>query len=191
MNKAGVQFSRKYVQELSNEYSTYSALELTELMMQEVKSHVGDATQSDDITLLAIKWKKNSMTLKASMTDISRLEPFIASVAKQSGIDEKEAKRLRLAVEEAVANSINHGQATTITLQAKQEDNRLLLTIDDDGQPFDPTNDSPTDLSIPADQRPPGGLGIMLLHEMTEGLSYKRIDGHNILTITKEKSKEI
>ena len=191
MNKAGVQFSRKYVQELSNEYSTYSALELTELMMQEVKSHVGDATQSDDITLLAIKWKKNSMTLKASMTDISRLEPFIASVAKQSGIDDKEAKRLRLAVEEAVANSINHGQATTITLQAKQEDNRLLLTIDDDGQPFDPTNDSPTDLSIPADQRPPGGLGIMLLHEMTEGLSYKRIDGHNILTITKEKSKEI
>lgn len=121
------------------------------------------------------------------MDDIACIVSFIDYVGKQAGIDERETKRLRLAVEEAVANIINHGQATTIKLQAKTADDQLVLTIDDDGQPFDPTADSSTDFSVPADERPPGGLGIMFLHQMTDGLEYQRIDGHNILKIKKVK----
>jgi anti-sigma regulatory factor (Ser/Thr protein kinase) len=64
----------------------------------------------------------------------------------------------------------------------------LLLTIDDDGIPFDPTQTSVTDLSVPADQRPPGGMGIILLHQMTDGLAYQRVNGHNILTIKKKRT---
>jgi serine/threonine-protein kinase RsbW len=94
-------------------------------------------------------------------------------------------KRLRLAVEEAVANIINHGRATTVTLQTTVADGMLTFIIDDDGQPFDPTNDSTTDMSIPPDERPPGGLGILLIHQMTDEMSYQRIDGHNILTLKK------
>ena len=82
--------------------------------------------------------------------------------------------------------SINYGGATSITLQAKVEDGQLVLTIDDDGQPFDPTEGSSTDLSVPADQRPPGGMGIIMLHKMTDGLEYQRVDGHNILTLHKK-----
>ena len=119
------------------------------------------------------------------MDDIACIAPFIAYAAKQAGMDERETKRLRLAVEEAVANIINHGLATTIKLQVKTADDQLVLTIDDDGQPFDPTADSTTDFSVPADERPPGGLGIMFLHKMTDGLEYQRIDGHNILKIVK------
>ena len=148
------------------------------------------------------------LSMSASMDDIGALEPFIAHVSQQTGLEDRESKRLRLAVEEAVANVINHGQATTITLQASVEDSsaflppfgskrpeverplgssesQLVLTIDDDGLPFDPTADSPTDFSVPADQRPPGGLGIKFLHEMTDGLTYQRVEDHNILTIIK------
>ena len=119
------------------------------------------------------------------MDDIGRLEPFVKEVARQAGISDKETKRLRLAVEESVANVINYGGATAITLQAKVEDGQLVLTIDDDGQPFDATQESTTDLSIPPDQRLPGGMGIMLLHKMTDGLEYCRKDGHNILVLRK------
>lgn len=125
------------------------------------------------------------MTMSASMDDITRLAPFIADVTMRAGLESGEAKRLRLAAEEAIANIINYGKATAITLQAVVEDNQLVLTIDDDGLPFDPTQDSATDLSVPADQRPPGGLGIILLHKMTDGLDYQRIDGHNILKMKK------
>ena len=188
-NTVGEQLGRKLVQQLAIEHASDSARQLVELMETEVHRHADDAEQSDDITLLAIKWQnQGDLLLRASMDDIGRLEPFIADVAQRGGLDGREAKRLRLAVEEAVANIINHGQATSIKFQATMEDNQLVLTIDDDGQPFDPTASATTDFSIPADERPPGGLGIMFLHKMTDSLDYQRIDGHNILTIRKSRS---
>ena len=184
---------RKRVQQLASEQSTDTARQLVELMEAEVHRHAGDTEQNDDITMLAIKWQPTShlspltshLSMRASMDEISCIEPFIAHVAKETGLEGREVKRLRLAVEEAVANIINHGQATTINLQATMDDHQLVLIIDDDGQPFDPTADSSTDFSVPADQRPPGGLGIMFLHQMTDGLEYQRLDGHNILKIVK------
>ena len=184
-NAADEQFGRKHVLQLANDHRSLAAKPLIELMMSEVSNHTGDALQSDDITMLAVRWLGNGLTLKPSMDDIGRLAPFITSAANRAGIEGKEAKRLRLAAEETVANIINYGQATAIKLQATVADNQLELTIDDDGLPFDPTQDSPTDLSVPPDQRPPGGLGIMLLHQMTDGLDYQRIDGHNVLKIKK------
>ena len=193
MNANYEQFGRGRVLQLANEHCTVTSQQLVVFMVEEVKRHAGDAVQSDDITLMAIRWKVKGQRSKvdpqlfmsSSMDDIGRLEPFIAHVAEQAGISEREAKRLRLAVEEAVANIINHGQAATIKLQATTDDSQLMLTIDDDGQPFDPTADSATDFSVPADERPPGGLGIMFLHKMTDGLDYQRLDGHNILKIVK------
>ena len=196
-NQSGEQLGRRHVIRLAGEHAGATAQELIQFMEQEVHHHAADTEQSDDITLLAIKWTNNStgfarlypqvqeLSMRASMDDIGCLQPFIERVAEQAGIDNKESKRLRLAVEEAVANTINYGQATTITLRASKDDNLLTLTIDDDGQPFDPTQDSATDLSVPPDQRPSGGMGIILLHTMTDGLAYQRTDGHNILTISK------
>ena len=191
-NRSGQQLGRRYVTQLAGEHTDGTAQQLVELMENEVHRHAGGASQSDDITLLAIKWTgaqppTNHLSLRASMDDIGRLQPFIEQVAAQAGFDSKEMKRLRLAVEEAVANVINYGQATTITLQAEIADGTLQMTIDDDGQPFDSTQGSTTDLSVPPDQRPSGGMGIILLHTMTDALSYQRTDGHNILTIRKVK----
>ena len=193
-NSTGELLGRKRVQQIVSEHAIDTARQLVGVLEAEERYHAGDAEQNDDITMLAIRWQPNPqlltfspshLTMSASMDEIDRLAPFISHVAEQAAMEGREAKRLRLAVEEAVANIINHGQATTITLQATMDDNQLVLTIDDDGQPFDPTGDSATDFSVPADERPPGGLGIMFLHEMTDGLEYQRIDGHNVLRIIK------
>ena len=193
-NSTGELLGRKRVQQIVSEHAIDTARQLVGVLEAEERYHAGDAEQNDDITMLAIRWQPNPhvltfspshLTMSASMDEIDRLAPFISHVAEQAAMEGREAKRLRLAVEEAVANIINHGQATTITLQATIDDNQLVLTIDDDGQPFNPTGESATDFSVPADERPPGGLGIMFLHEMTDGLEYQRIDGHNVLRIIK------
>ena len=193
-NSTGELLGRKRVQQIVSEHAIDTARQLVGVLEAEERYHAGDAEQNDDITMLAIRWQPNPqlltfspshLTMSASMDEIDRLAPFISHVAEQVAMEGREAKRLRLAVEEAVANIINHGQATTITLQATMDDNQLVLTIDDDGQPFNPTGESATDFSVPADERPPGGLGIMFLHEMTDGLEYQRIDGHNVLRIIK------
>ena len=194
-NNAGELLGRKRVQQVASEHATGTARQLVELMEADVHRHADDAEQNDDITMLAIKWQPAShlssltphLSMTASMDEMSRIEPFVARVARQAGIEGREVKRLRLAVEEAVANIINHGQATTIELQATADDQQLVLTIDDDGQPFDPTAESPTDFTMSADERPPGGLGIMFLHQMTDGLEYQRLNGHNVLRIIKVK----
>ena len=128
-----------------------------------------------------------TLSLRARVDEIDHLRPYIEKVGQQAGINEVESKRLRLAVEEAVANTINYGEATTIHLNATISDKEICLTIDDDGKPFDPTVAVTTDLSIPADQRPPGGMGIILLRKMTDRLEYQRTSGHNILTLFKKR----
>ncbi len=197
-NTAGEQLGREHVLELACKHNSDTAQQLIEAMDTEVHHHATGALQSDDITMLALRWQPtlhpspltlnpSPFTLNSTMDDIALLKPFIEKVAEEAGMEDKEAKRLRLAVEEAVANVINYSQATSVTLQASQDDDHVFLTIDDDGQPFDPTVESPTDLSIPADQRPPGGMGIILLHQMTDGLTYQRLNNHNILKIKKLK----
>ena len=208
-----VQLGRRHVQKLAADHANDTTRQLVELMESEVRTHAADTLQSDDITLLAIKWNGNendnengnvgeTLTMSASMAEIGRLQPYIERVSRQAGMDDKQSKRLRLAVEEAVANVINHSGATTITLSSllipEQSSptrslsplSSLIITIDDDGQPFDPTVDSATDFSVPADQRPPGGLGIMFLHQMADGLDYQRVDGHNRLTIKKNVNRK-
>ena len=176
---------RNRVLQLAQTHSNDTAQQLVELMEAEARRHASEAEQSDDITLLAFRWLGKTLILKPSMDDIGRLKPFILESAQSAGIDEKETNRLRLAVEEVVANVINYGEAKGIVLQANKEKDQLVLTIDDDGQPFDPTQESNTDLSVPPDHRPPGGLGLVFLHQMTDGLAYQHTNGHNVLTIIK------
>ncbi len=119
------------------------------------------------------------------MDEISRLRAFVAQATTSAGMDDSDARRLRLALEEAVVNVVGYGHATAIVVSAEVADGRLLLTIDDDGLPFDPTQGSQNDMTVSADERPPGGLGIILMQKMTDRLSYERVGGHNILRMEK------
>ena len=59
------------------------------------------------------------------------------------------------------------------------------MAIDDDGKPFDPTAVPPVDVNVPGDERRIGGLGILYIRRMSDHMAYRREDGKNILTITK------
>ena len=198
-NQARKMFGRAHVAELVESLTYHSPQQLVEEMVQEVYRHAEGTEQSDDITILAITWKPQQseapsspqpdaptvLTLSPSMDEIDRLKPFITETATQAGLASKEVKRLRAAVEEAVANVINYSGATALTLRAEQADGQFIVTIDDDGSPFDPTQVSATDLSIAPDQRPPGGMGLHMIQRMTDRQSYQRSEGHNILKLFK------
>ena len=188
-------FGRQHVRELVGSHTDCAPQQLAELVKSEVRRFVGDTEQSDDLTLLIFRWHSPStlnsslfthhLSLRADMDDIGLMDPFIAEVSRQAGHTAKEAKQIRLALEEALANIINYSRATCIDLDASVDDQHLTITITDDGIPFDATAESPTDLSLSPDQRPPGGLGIILLHRMTDALRYQRTDNRNVLTLIK------
>lgn len=100
----------------------------------------------------------------------------------------------RLAIEELVSNTIKYGYddpgSHDIHIDARIENNAMVLAISDDGHPFDPLEAPEPDTSLPAEERPIGGLGIFLVRNMTDSFQYERRDGRNIVTISKRLNAE-
>ena len=94
-----------------------------------------------------------------------------------------------LAIEELVINCIDYGydddKVHTIAIDLSIEDETLTVTFIDDGHPFDPLRAPSPDLSLEAQDRPVGGLGIHLLRQLSDDVSYRRQDGTNRFTLTK------
>ena len=94
-----------------------------------------------------------------------------------------------LAIEELVINCIHYGydddKVHTIAIDLSIEDETLTVTFIDDGHPFDPLRAPAPDLSLKAQDRPVGGLGIHLLRQLSDHVSYRRHDGTNRFTLTK------
>lgn len=97
-----------------------------------------------------------------------------------------------LAIEEMVTNCIKHGyddtDEHTILITMSVDEGTLTMTIVDDGHAFDPLARSAPDLSGSVEDRQIGGLGIHLLKNLSDTMSYERRDAANRLTLTKRLS---
>ena len=179
-------FSRKKVVSLANENKGNHARDLVAHMGDEARSFAGKAEQSDDITMMAIEWKGLDSLSFAPVDlqdDLPQLKEFVSDMAKKAGMSTREMKRLRLVVEEALTNAAMHGKAQEVTMAAKVTDKQFTICITDDGAPFDPTTAPTTDLSMEAENRPAGGLGLVFMRQMSDLLEYRRLDDKNMLVI--------
>ena len=171
--------------------------ELVEQMKQEVEQFCLGAEQSDDLTMLAIRYEKNnrktvleeSLLLQNDVKQVKELIAFVKQVTERLGIDVKQAKQIRLAVEEAVVNVINYAYLPEITgnidVQAISDGQWLKFVISDNGVAFDPTEKEKADTTLSAEDRPIGGMGILLVRELMDSINYERTDGKNVLTLKK------
>jgi sigma-B regulation protein RsbU (phosphoserine phosphatase) len=171
--------------------------QLIENMERSVHEFVGNIEQSDDLTMLALRYNgkcsasifQSSLTLACDTSQTERLGEWMEMVCEQAGFDAATSTKLNIAVEEAVVNVMNYAYPADspgeVRIDASVADGKLVLTISDWGQPFDPTAVEPVDTSLDADDRPIGGLGIHLIRRYTDSLSYERRDDMNVLTMVK------
>ena len=170
-------------------------------MKQAVHSFVGDAEQSDDLTLLAVQYSKqqldiryqNHITLPNDVQTIPQLNGFVDEVCEAAGYDMSTTMKLNLAIEEAVVNVMNYAYPTGVTgnvdIDAQMNDERLKFVISDSGTPFDPTAKAEVDTTLTAEERGIGGLGIHLIRQIMDTINYERVDGKNVLTLRKKLTK--
>ena len=96
---------------------------------------------------------------------------------------------INLVLEEAVSNVIFYAfpdkQEHDISISLELKNDELTIVIEDGGIPFDPTSMKEPDISLPADERPIGGLGIFLISKIMDYVYYQRINEKNILTLKK------
>ena len=168
-----------------------------ENIVQRVHRFVGDAEQSDDLTMLAIRYTPNrsdsasveTIVLKNDLHEVTRLGVFMKSVTEKTDIGRPVAQQLRLAVEEAVVNVINYayppGMEGSVEIRVMYDGRRFKILIIDAGAPFDPTAVKKADITLSAEERQIGGLGILLVREQMDSINYERQNGKNILTLVK------
>ena len=171
---------------------------LVERMVEAVHAFVGEAEQSDDLTMMAIQYnpqaaadgqRSHSITLPNDIDTVPQLPQFIDEVAEDAALDASLTMSLNLAIEEAVVNVMQYaypeGTKGTVNIVATIADGVLSFVISDSGKPFDPTAAPPVDISLPVEDRPVGGLGIHLVRHLMDAVRYERRDGKNVLTLEK------
>jgi serine/threonine-protein kinase RsbW len=130
------------------------------------------------------------LRLEPQLSEIERLIEWVEARCEADGVVGEVAVKLALALEEAVANVINHG------LPGSPPPHRVVVRLDigaesvvaeviDNGRPFDPTEAPDPDLSLPLEERELGGLGIHLMRGLMDSLDYRRADDENVLRLQK------
>jgi len=126
-----------------------------------------------------------ALTVPGTLDALDAIAEYTIAAAEAANLDPDTSYNLRLAIDELVTNIIQHGYKTadqtgTIRLQAILSDRALILTIEDKGVPYDPTQKSPPrDLHLPPEHRQMGGLGIYLAMKSVDRLIYERVGDRN------------
>ena len=167
-------------------------------MTEAVHEFVGDAEQSDDLTMMAIQYIKQQSDVKMrkrivlpnDTQEVPKLNAFVEEVCQTVGFDDMANMQIKVAVEEAVVNVMKYayppGMHGDVTIEAASNDVRLKFTIIDSGAPFDPTVQSEVDTTLAAKDRKIGGLGIHIMRQNMDSINYERIDNLNVLTLRKK-----
>ena len=167
--------------------------------MNDVKNHAKDTPQSDDITVLCCRYNSPlhnegkalfKVKLKNEISELEQMNAFVDEIGETLNLPTEEVFQIRLAMEEAVANVILYaypkGESNVVELEAQLDADTLTIQIIDYGMEFDPTEAKEADTTLSSEERPIGGLGIFLIRQIMDSVEYQRIDGRNILLITKK-----
>ena len=161
------------------------------------KQFAGETVQSDDLTMLVIHYHRQNeqlaldegISLTNDVRQVTELNQFVKSVTDRLNLDTSASSQLMLAVEEAVVNVMNYaypiGSTGNIRVEAKATTEWLKIIITDMGKAFDPTLTNKADTTLSAEDRPIGGLGILLVQQLMDTINYERVNGKNVLTLKK------
>jgi len=133
--------------------------------------------------------KFHEIHLPNSISAISELNDCIENLAELWNIGQKPLFDLTLAVEELVSNTINYGYRDgnehIIDITVELHDDVVTITIADDGIQFNPFDAETPNVDDPPEKRKIGGLGIHLVRNLMDSVSYEHRDGKNVITIKK------
>jgi ammonium transporter len=165
-------------------------------MIDAVKAFAGDAEQADDITVLALAFHGSAedealaqqrIVIKNQLLEIDTVNKRFASFAEDFGIPPQVSTKFNIIFDELLNNVISYAYRDDFEhdIEVKMEvwGNRLVVTIADDGVPFNPLNMDTPDTSQSLEEREIGGMGIHLVRNLIGDVSYQRQIGKNITTM--------
>ena len=183
---------------LLNRCQSDSAEEMLRDLKSDIDSFVGSAPQFDDITMLMLDFKKRktgeNMNERVFPADDSALRDVLAFAEEELEkvqCPTKTVMQLTVALEEVFVNSAHYaypeekGQVK-VAIAFDEENRSVTFRVADRGVRFNPLEKEDPDITLSADERQIGGLGIFICKKTMDEIGYTRENGENILTMTKK-----
>ncbi|RQD84705.1 MAG: ATP-binding protein [Methanocalculus sp. MSAO_Arc2] len=129
-------------------------------------------------------------TFRADIQNLPLVIDFLESFLQKSGVRSQDSLDLQLAVDEAFTNIASYAygpEGGDVDICIDVFKSEITITITDTGKAFDPLSIDPPDIKMGVDERQIGGLGIYLIRQVTDDVTYLRRDGKNMLIINKRK----
>lgn len=129
-----------------------------------------------------------SRKFSATLDSLEVIREFLADSGKSVGLDKSKTYKLCLAVDEITTNIINYGYLKSgiangiIDIIVSSDNNVLTVILEDTATPFNPLENKipgEEELALPLEERPIGGLGIMLAKENVDEFRYNYKNGKN------------
>jgi serine/threonine-protein kinase RsbW len=135
--------------------------------------------------------RKFTLQVPSSTENLSLIREFVTAVGRQAQLDEADISSLELAVDEACANVIEHAYGHDITkevvVRAKFDEESLRISVIDEGLGFEPDKAPQDSVDDLIKKRKSGGLGIRLIKQLMDDVSYEIVPGQkNELHMTKK-----
>lgn len=130
------------------------------------------------------------LKIEAKKENLDQVQKFVQDYMTEKGFDESDKMKADVVVEEIFVNICSYaydGKEGPCTIQQSFEDDKITINFIDSGKEYNPLNKEDPDISLPADDRPIGGLGIYMTKKMMDNVTYEYNNNQNKLTITKGK----
>jgi len=163
-----------------------------------VDDFVQEAEQFDDLTMLCLEYRgpqtenpKYELEVAAEIEKLPEVLSFLEGHLEEAGCPPKAQMQLAVAAEEIFTNIANYAYApqtgsAVVCLEISREPSAAIVTFVDSGVPFDPLAKADPDVTLPAEERGIGGLGILMAKKTMDDVKYEYRDGKNVLRLEKK-----
>lgn len=196
MNEAQELYGNDRLRDVLNRAEFENMQELCMCVKSDLNAFVGDALQFDDITMVAFQYVGQPPVPsihfdEAKLEDISAVTDFAEREMERIGCPMKSVIQINVAIDEIFSNIVRYGYPKTpgpITVEIieREEPRSVFIRFSDEGIPYNPITAVDPDITLSAEERSIGGLGIFMIKKTMDDVKYKYENGQNILTIQKE-----
>lgn len=130
-------------------------------------------------------------TLEATVDNIEKVTAFVDEQLEQYGCPLRAQTQIDIAIDELFGNIAHYAYdpetgPATVRVEIIDDPMEVILTFIDGGRPFNPLEEKEPNVTLSAEDREIGGLGIFLVKKSMDAITYEYRGGQNILKIKKK-----
>ena len=189
-------FGNERLQAYLDQHMSEGVQDILHGLKEEIFRFADGEEQFDDITMLVLKYQKKKTPenmlekkFEAKENNLAEVLQFVERELEEKELPMKLSMQVSVCVEEIFTNIARYAYSEKeedVTLGISYSDDELTVRFVDHGMPFDPLIKKDPDVTLSAEERSIGGLGIFIVKKTMDDVHYEYKNGKNILTIRKK-----